>query len=96
MKRNDYQILIRPLVTEKSMQLKDSENKLFFEVAPDSNRIEIKRAVEKVFKVKVKKVNVLNKRGKRVMFRMQPGKQKDWKKAVVTLHEGEQVDYLEG
>jgi large subunit ribosomal protein L23 len=63
---------------------------------PQANRIEIKKAVEKVFKVKVKKVNILNQQGKNVRFKNQPGKQKDWKKAIVTLHEGEQVDYLEG
>lgn len=96
MKRNHYQILRKPLVTEKSMQLKDSENKIFLKVAPESNRIEVKRAVEKVFKVRVKKVNILNRKGKRVLFKMQEGKKKDWKKAIVTLHEGENVDYLEG
>lgn len=96
MKLNHYQILRRPLVTEKSMQLKESENKIFLEVAPGSNRIEIKRAVEEVFKVKVKKVNILNKKGKRVLFRAQEGKKKNWKKAIVTLREGENVDYLEG
>jgi large subunit ribosomal protein L23 len=95
MMRNDYQILIRPLVTEKNMKLKGSENKIFFEVAPDANRIEVKRAVEKAFKVKVEKVNILNQPGKRVRFRMHQGKRKDWKKAIVTLKEGEQVDYLE-
>ena len=96
MRGNNYQILKRPLITEKSMQLKESENKIFLEVSPDANRIEIKKAVEKVFKVKVKKVNVLNKKGKHVMFRSQTGKRKDWKKAIITLHEGEQVDFLEG
>ena len=96
MRGNNYQILKRPLITEKSMQLKESENKIFLEVSPDANRIEIKKAVEKVFKVKVKKVNVLNKKGKHVTFRFQTGKRKDWKKAIITLHEGEQVDFLEG
>jgi len=95
MRRNDYQILIRPLVTEKNMQLHESENKIFFEVAPDANRIEIKQAVEKVFKVKVEKVNVLNQNGKQVRFKMRMGKRKDWKKAIVTLKEGQKVDYLE-
>ncbi len=95
MRRNDYQTLIRPLVTEKNMQLHESKNKIFFEVAPDANRIEIKRAVERVFKVKVEKVNILNQNGKRVRFKMQMGKRKDWKKAIVTLKEGQKVDYLE-
>ncbi len=96
MMRNEYQVLIRPLVTEKNMQLHESENKVFFEVAPDANRIEVKRAVEKVFNVKVEKVNILNQNGKRVRFKMQMGKRKNWKKAIVTLKEGEKVDYLEG
>ena len=96
MMRNEYQLLIRPLVTEKNMQLHENENKVFIEVAPDANRIEVKRAVEKVFNVKVEKVNILNQNGKRVRFKMQMGKRKDWKKAIVTLKEGEKVDYLEG
>jgi large subunit ribosomal protein L23 len=96
MNRNHYQILRKPLVTEKSMHLKESQNKIFLEVVPESNRIEIKRAVEKAFKVKVKKVNILNKKGKHVQFKRMEGKKKDWKKAIVTLHEGENVDYLEG
>lgn len=96
MKDSPFQILIRPLITEKSMQLKEGENKIFFEVAPGANRIEIKEAVEKAFKVKVKKVNVLNQAGKRVRFRSQMGKRKDWRKAIVTLEEGQSVDYLEG
>lgn len=96
MKRTHYQVLRRPLVTEKSMKLKDSDNQLFFEVASEANRIEVKAAVEKVFKVKVKNVNILNAKGKGVSFRAQQGKRKTWKKAIVTLHEGQQVDYLEG
>jgi large subunit ribosomal protein L23 len=96
MKLNHYQVLRRPLVTEKSMKLKDSDNQLFFEVASEANRIEVKQAVEKVFKVKVKNVNILNTKGKGVAFRAQKGKRKSWKKAIVTLHEGQQVDYLEG
>ncbi len=96
MNPSGYKILKRPLVTEKNMQFKESENKIYFEVAPDANRIEIKKAVEQVFKVKVKKVNILNQTGRSVRFRMQTGKRKAWKKAIVTLQEGQNVDYLEG
>ncbi len=96
MKLNDYQTLIRPLVTEKNMKLKDAENKIFFEVSPDVNRIEIKKAVERALKVKVSKVNILNHKGKHVVFRTSRGKRKDWKKAIVTLQPGEHVHYLEG
>ncbi len=96
MKRSDFQILRRPLITEKGMKLNETENKIFFEVSPEANRIEIKRAVEKILKVKVRKVNILNQTGKRVRFKMRMGKRKDWKKAIVTLQEGEKVDYLEG
>ncbi len=91
-----HRLLLRPLITEKSMQLKEGENKIFFEVAPDANRIEIKKAVEQAFKVKVKKVNVLRQIGKRVRFKAEMGKRKNWKKAIVTLEEGQNVDYLEG
>ncbi|OIP62009.1 MAG: 50S ribosomal protein L23 [Nitrospirae bacterium CG_4_9_14_3_um_filter_53_35] len=93
---NDYQTLIRPLVTEKNVKLKEEENKIFFEVSPAANRIEIKKAVERAFKVKVSKVNILNQKGKRVVFKSSRGKRKDWKKAIVTLKPGERVDYLEG
>lgn len=96
MSESPYRLLRRPLITEKSMQLKEGENKIFFEVAPDANRIEIKKAVEKAFKVKVKKVNVLRQIGKRVRFQGEMGKRKNWKKAIVTLEEGQNVDYLEG
>jgi large subunit ribosomal protein L23 len=96
MRQDVYQILRKPLITEKNMQLKDAQNKVFFEVASEANRIEIKKAVEKALKVKVKKVNILKQKGKRVNFRTGIGKRKDWKKAIVTLHEGEQVSYLEG
>ncbi len=96
MNLNGYQILRRPLVTEKNMKLKESENKVYFEVAPEANRIEIKKAVEQIFKVKVKKVNILNQAARSVRFKMQAGKRRAWKKAIVTLEEGQNVDYLEG
>lgn len=96
MSESPYRLLLRPLITEKSMQLKEGENKIFFEVAPESNRIEIKKAVEEAFKVKVKKVNVLRQIGKRVRFKGEMGMRKGWKKAIVTLEEGQTVDYLEG
>ena len=82
-------------VTEKSNSLAETQNKYFFDVAPDANKIEIKKAVEKAFKVSVASVNTSNYRGKKKRERtMQYGKRPDWKRAVVTLKEGSKIDLV--
>ena len=91
-----YDIIKRPLDTEKTNIQKELHNQLSFEVAPDANRIEIKRAVETIFKVKVADVRSLNVTGKRKRRGRILGKRKNWKKAIVTLMPGERIDFFEG
>ncbi len=94
--RNPHDIIIRPILTEKSVKGKDLYNKVTFEVAPDANKIEIKKAVEAIFKVKVKKVNTLNVKGKPKRFGLTEGRRKGYKKAIVTLYPGEKIEFFEG
>jgi large subunit ribosomal protein L23 len=88
-------ILIAPVVSEKSYGLLD-ENKYTFVVRPDANKTQIKQAVESVFKVKVAKVNTINRPGKRKRTRYGFGKRKDTKRAIVSLVEGERIDIFGG
>ena len=89
-------VIIRPLLTEKNAVLKEALNRVAFEVAPDANKIEIKRAVEEAFQVSVKAVNVLNVRGKLKRLGRNMGRRRDWKKAIVTLKEGSTIEFFEG
>ncbi len=89
-------VIIRPLLTEKNAKMKDTDNRVAFEVAPDANKIEIKRAVEEAFKVSVKGVNILNVRGKIKKLGKNIGRRRDWKKAIVTLQEGSVIEFFEG
>ena len=88
-------IFVRPLVTEKTAALSD-KNVMVFEVARGSNRVEIKNAFNELYGVVPTKVNVLNMRGKRVLFGRVIGKRKDWRKAMITLPKGVNVDIFEG
>jgi large subunit ribosomal protein L23 len=92
-------ILIRPLYTEKIAKLQDIENKYAFEVDRNANKIEIRKEIENRFEVKVIKIQTMNIRGK---MRQQMtragrfyGRRPDWKKAVVTLAEGDNIDLFE-
>ena len=92
-------ILIRPLYTEKIAKLQDEENKYAFEVDRESNKIEIRKEIEKRFEVKVTKIQTMVVRGK---LRQQMtragrfyGRRPDWKKAIVTLAEGDKIDLFE-
>jgi large subunit ribosomal protein L23 len=88
-----YDILIRPVVTEKSQRMQDERNKYVFEVAPNANKAQIRSAVETIFDKKVVKVNTMvmpakrGMRGRRAYMRS-----KQWKKAIVTLEAGEQIE----
>jgi large subunit ribosomal protein L23 len=89
-------IIKRPLLTERGAALQESQNKYLFEVRSDANKLEVKSAVEAMFDVKVAGVNTLNFRGKiKRMGRFQ-GRRRGWKKAVVTLAEGEAIEFFEG
>lgn len=89
------EIIIKPVVTEKSVDLMQ-ENKYCFKVAKDANKIEIKNAIEEIFKVTVVNVNTVNVHGKMKHMGRTQGMTASWKKAVVTLREGDSIEVFEG
>jgi len=91
-----YDVIKRPLFTEKGMDLKERENKLLIEVNPEANKHEIKKAVEEIFKIKVIKIATINERGKLKRFGKSVGRTSERKKAVITLKKGEKLDFIEG
>ena len=93
---NDYQILKRPLVTEKSTKMLAEGNWVAFQVHPQANKIQIKDAVEKIFNVTVTKVNALVVPGKYRRFGRAIGHTKSWKKAMLRLKEGDKIEFFEG
>ncbi len=94
--KSTYQVLRGPMLTEKGTLMKETENKVLFRVAPGANKIEIKQAIEEIFKVKVDRVTTMNCKGKKKRMGRHEGKRPDWKKAIVTLREGEKLDFIEG
>jgi len=93
----NLEIIRRPLVTEKSMKMKEDDNVIVFEVDPSANKIEVKRAVEQLFKVKVADVRVFNVRGKVKRLGRYTGRRRDWRKAYVRLAAGEKApEFFEG
>jgi len=91
-----YDIIKRPLDTEKTNIQKERFRQLSFEVDRRANRIEIRRAIEKIFNVKVSDVRTMQIKGKSKQRGRILGKRKDWKKAIVTLMPGERIDFFEG
>jgi large subunit ribosomal protein L23 len=91
-----YGIILRPLVTEKSLAQNSERNKVSFLVKTEANKQEIRAAVERIFAVKVFEVNTVNLKGKWKRTRMREGKRPDQKKAVVTLREGDKIEFFEG
>jgi large subunit ribosomal protein L23 len=89
-------VIIKPLITEKSTIQKDVQNQIVLKVDPGANKIDIGRAVEEAFKVKVLKVRTMNMRGKKKRLGRHQGKRSDWKKAIVTLALGERIEFFEG
>lgn len=89
-------VLRQPLVTEKTVRAQEANNQYTFEVHPDANKIEIRRAVQEQFDVDVTQVRTMNVRGKEKRVRQAPGYTADWKKAIVTLAEGEHIEIMEG
>ncbi len=94
--RTPYDILIRPVLTEKAVNLNEKENKLVFEVALDANKIEIRKAVEEIFGVKVKEVRtmIVKPKQKRVGYG-KPGYTKKWKKAIVRIESEKPINIAE-
>lgn len=91
-----YSIVKRPIITEKVMIQREDRNIVVFEVDKDSNKNQIKEAVEKLFKVSVIDVRTLVVRGKKVRRGFSQGKKKNWKKAIIELKKGDRIDYFEG
>jgi len=89
-----HKIIIQPIVTEKAVRLRESDNQYSFKVKSDVNKIVIRRAVEKLFNVKVEKVRVMNYLGKPKRMGVFLGKRSDWKKAIVTLKKGQKIESL--
>ena len=90
---NTYNIIKRPLRTEKSVADGEATNSYHFEVDLRANKIQIKNAVEKYFKVKVQDVRTIVRKGKTKRVRFKLGRTKDWKKAVIKLKEGSTIDF---
>jgi large subunit ribosomal protein L23 len=94
--RSPRQVIVRPVVTERSTTLGDELDAFTFIVAEDANKIEIKRAIEELFDVKVKSVNTMRYRGKLRRVGRSTGRRASFKKAIVKLVEGERIDVYEG
>lgn len=91
-----YDIIKRPLITEKTNIQKEDFNQVTFEVDRRANRVEIKKAVEQIFKVTVASVQTMQVKGKAKARGRIVGKRRNWKKAIVTLNPGERIDFFEG
>ncbi|QIM18130.1 50S ribosomal protein L23 [Leucobacter coleopterorum] len=86
--KSAHDVIIRPIVSEKSYNLIDANGQYTFEVQPEASKTEIKLAIEQVFNVKVAKINTLNRKGKSRRTKFGLGKRKDTKRAIVTLKSG--------
>ena len=94
--KSAYQIIRRPVITEKGLAIKENQNTLVFQVAPKATKTEIKEAVQQIFKVKVDDVRTANFHGKMRRRGQSVGYRRDWKKAYVKLAEGEKmIEYAE-
>lgn len=89
---NDFHVIIRPLVTEQGMHFANTRNAYSFEVHPKANKIQIRNAVERLYNVKVTDVRTANVRGKPRRRGRHFGRTRNWKKAVVVLHEDFHID----
>ena len=96
MSRDPRSVLLKPLMTEKSMQQKEELNAISFRVAVDANKVEIRQAVEKVFNVKVATVRTASHEGKWKRMGKFEGRRRSWKKAMVTLAPGHKIELVEG
>ena len=93
---NQYDVVLRPIVTEKTSLLKEGGNQYVFEVARGANKIEIAKAVEQLFKVQVISVRVMNMEGKTRRLGKHSGKKPDWRKAIVKLNPKDKIPFFEG
>ena len=88
-----YQVVIRPLITEKATHLSERHNAYTFEVNPLATKTEVKQAVEILINVKVADVRTQNRRGKLRRYRLKSGRMRNWKKAIVALHADYRIDF---
>jgi large subunit ribosomal protein L23 len=88
-------IIVQPMITEKMEYLQEAQRKYAFKVHPSANKIEIRKAVEAIYNVTVTDVNVMNRKGKKRRVRYTEGRRSNWKRAVVTLKEGDSIEYFE-
>lgn len=92
---NAYRVLVKPVITERAAHL-GTENKYVFAVKPETNKIEVAKAIQEVYGIKPVSVNVITMRGKKVRFGKRKGERKGWKKAIVTLPAGKTINIYEG
>lgn len=92
-KLEPYQVVLRPLITEKATHLSERHNAYTFEVNPMATKTEIKEAVEALFEVKVADVRTQNRRGKARRYRLKVGRMRNWKKAIVKLDPEHRIDF---
>ena len=94
--RSPREVVIRPLLTEKSTILKENQNQVLFQVAPDANKVEIRHAIETIFNVKVRDVRTIVMEGKLKRMGKHEGRRPGWKKAIISLQPGHKIDLVEG
>jgi large subunit ribosomal protein L23 len=95
-RRSARSIILRPIMTEKSMRQKEEQNTVTFRVRPDANKVEIREAIEELFKVKVTDVRTMGYEGKLKRMGRYQGRRADWKKAIVQLAPGHKIELVEG
>ena len=91
---NAYEVIRAPRVSEKTARLQEVSNQYVFEIAKTATKADVKAAVEQIFSVNVKAVNVVNVKGKTKSFKCRQGRRGDWRKAYVTLAEGQSIDVM--
>lgn len=89
-----YQVILRPLITEKNVHKAERLVQYSFEINPRATKDDVRRAVETLFDVKVSKVRTQARRGKHRRYRFRMGELKNWKKAIVTLHKDQRIDFF--
>ena len=94
--KGPYEVVLRPLLTEKGTRLKEEGNQYLFRVAKTANKVEIKHAIEHLFKVTVLEVRTVHQQGKVKRLGRFQGRRPDWKKAIATLKQGESIELYEG
>ncbi len=93
--KNIFDVIKKPCLTEKGMLLQETQNQVVLKVDPRANKLEIKHAAEQLFNIKIDKVRTANMHGKKKRVGKHFGHTNDWKKAIITLSEGQKLDFLE-